>query len=78
VEFSRGYSLLHNVAASEKRAFSSKRRTNPYREELKKSAEANRQIAEDTKANAIVDLYQTYTNDYIFQTFPREYPSRSY
>ena len=37
------------------------------REEFKKTAEANMQIAEDTKANAIVDLYQTYTNDYFFR-----------
>jgi hypothetical protein len=34
------------------------------RDELRKSAEANKQIAEDTKANAIVDLYQTHTSEY--------------
>ena len=37
------------------------------RTELEKTASANQTIAEDNKANAIVDLYQIYTNDYFYK-----------
>jgi len=37
------------------------------RTELAKTALANQTIAEDNKANAIVDLYQIYTNDYFYE-----------
>jgi hypothetical protein len=38
------------------------------REEMRRSSEASKDIAEDNKANAIVDLYQQYATEYFYNT----------